>query len=327
MPLEGDVVVHDELRGPIRFAAADLEDQVLLKSDSYPTYQLASVVDDHLMEITHVSRGDEWISSFPKNILLYQAFGWEPPKFIHFTLVLNKEGGKLSKRQGDVAVEDYRAKGYLPAALLNFCALLGWHPKGDNEIFLIEDIIKEFDYHDMGVNPAVFDTDKLDYFNGYYIRQLSPDKYYELALPYLEDLIVAGGKDEAYVKSVIALEQERLKKLSELPELTSLFFAREIEYDKDLLIWKNLTAEQVKTNLEKLKELLDKIPAGEWTHHSVKDSIMTYIEAKGLKTGDYLWPLRVSLTGRKASPSPFEVAEVLGKEESMRRVEGAIRKF
>lgn len=327
MPLTGDVTVHDELRGDITFHAADLDDHVLIKTDGMPTYQFANVVDDHLMKITHVSRAEEWISSFPKNFLLYQAFGWTPPKFIHFTLVLNKEGGKLSKRQGDVCVEDYRRNGYLSEALINFCGLMGWHPKDDNEILSLDEIIKLFKYEDMGTSPAIFDTDKLDYFNGYYIRQLPINQLNELALPFLQDKMQASGKSPEYVKSVIALEQERLKKLCELPELTDFFFVDQPEYEPELLVWKKLTPTEVKTNLETVIELLEKVPAEEWTHHSTKDAVMTYVEAKELKIGDFLWPMRAALTGRKASPSPFEVAEVLGKEESLKRIRAGIEKL
>lgn len=164
MPLEGEVKVFDELRGEIVFQAKDLDDQVLIKSNGIPTYQFASVVDDHLMEISHVTRGDEWLASFPKNILLYKAFDWENPKFIHLPLLLNKTGGKLSKRQGDVFVEEYIAKGYLKEALLNFCALLGWHPKNDQEILSLEELKKEFSLEGLGSSPAIFDPEKLDYF-------------------------------------------------------------------------------------------------------------------------------------------------------------------
>ena len=193
MPLAGEIKVKDELRGEISFKAADLEDHVLIKSDGRPTYQFASVIDDHLMEISHVLRGEEWIPSFPKNILLYKAFGWQEPKFIHLPLTLNKEGGKLSKRQGDVAVEDYRAKGYLPEALLNFSVLLGWSPyiekvsgESQSEILGLEEMIKKFEIKDLRTSAAVFDLEKLDYFNGYYIRQKPLGELAELCLPYLE---------------------------------------------------------------------------------------------------------------------------------------------
>ncbi|MBU2264204.1 glutamate--tRNA ligase, partial [Patescibacteria group bacterium] len=193
IPLDGEIIVYDELRGEIKFQNANLEDHILLKADGRPTYQLANAVDDHLMEISHVLRGDEWLSSFPKNILLYQAFGWQLPKFIHLPLTLNKDGGKLSKRQGDVAIEDYKTKGYLPEALLNFCVLQGWHPSASikasvdkkDEILSLEEMVKYFDYHSMGISPSVFDIEKLDYFNGYYIRQKPLEELTKLCLPFL----------------------------------------------------------------------------------------------------------------------------------------------
>lgn len=334
LPLSGEIAVADEIHGEIKFKLETLEDHILIKSDGWPTYQFANVIDDYEMRITHVVRGDEWLSSFPKNILLYRAFGWTPPKFIHIPLILNKEGGKLSKRQGDVAVEDFRAKGYLPEALINFCALLGWHPRGDNEILSLEQIVKEFALEQIGTSPAIFDIDKLDYFNGYYIRQKSLDELVKLCLPFFVERgvikeVSSFNKeiDFNYLRGVVALEQERIKKLSDIAEATGFFFVAELKYDKELLVWKKLTLAEVKKNLAEVYRLLEKVPADEWTKHSVKDEIMTHLAAKGLKTGDYLWPLRAALTGRPASPGPFEVAEVLGKVESLKRVKAAIEKI
>ncbi len=340
IPEEGEIVVHDELRGDIRFDCADLDDHVLIKSDGMPTYQFASVVDDHTMEMTHVLRGDEWLSSFPKNILLYQAFGWQPPKFAHIPLILNKGGGKLSKRQGDVTVEDYRAKGYLPEAILNFCVLMGWHPKDENEILSLKEMEEKFRLEDIRISPAVFDLEKMDYFNGYYIRHKSWDELVSLCVPHLvaDGLIEESGSgyknlstgeilSRQFLRGVAALEQERLKKLSDIGEATRFFFEKDLSYEPELLIWKKATAEEVKANLEKSLELLEKVPAEDWTKHSSKDAVVSHIEATGGRMGDYLWPLRVALTGRKASPGPFEVAEVLGKEKSLERLKRAIEKL
>lgn len=328
MPLEGEVTVHDELHGDITFKAENLEDHVLIKSDGMPTYQFASVVDDHLMEISHVIRGDEWISSFPKNILLYQAFGWEPPKFVHAPLILNKEGGKLSKRQGDVAVEDYRDKGYLPEALINFCALLGWHPKDDREILSVDEIISRFKLGDIGISPAVFDIEKLDYLNGYYIRQKDIEELVYLCKPFLKEILSKisdnNRKSDQFLKGVISLEQERLKKLSDISEATGFFFVDDLEYEKELLIWKKFTERQIKDNLSEVSEALVPIPADSWTKESIEEALMTCIRAKEKTVGEMLWPLRVALTGRKASPGPFEVAEVLGKNISLSRIKKAI---
>jgi glutamyl-tRNA synthetase len=350
MPLEGEIIVHDELRGDIKFRAEELDDHVLIKSNGIPTYQFASVIDDYEMEISHVLRGDEWISSFPKNILLYKSFGWSPPKFIHLPLVLDKKGGKLSKRGNDVAVEDYKEKGYLPEALLNFCALLGWHPKSDNEILSLKELEKEFNIPDLSVSPAIFDVEKLDYFNGYYIRKKSLGELTELCLPYLVDAEILEEMQKSkiknqndnlkfknklnnkiidfnFIKKVVTLEQERLKKLSEIGELTELFFVDKLEYPVGLLVWKKMEKIQVKNNLEKIYELLEKIPEENWTNDSIEEDLKSYIEAKNERVGEYLWPMRAALTGREASPSPFDVAEVLGKEECLKRIKQAINKL
>jgi len=331
MPTEGEVIVHDLLRGDIKFKASEQDDQVLIKSDGMPTYQFAVVVDDHLMEISHVLRGEEWIPSFPKNILLYKAFGWEAPTFIHLPLTLNKGGGKLSKRQGDVAVEDYRKKGYLVETLINFSALLGWHPKDENEIFGIKELVKNFKAEDMGISPAVFDIEKLDYLNGHYIREKNIDDLVEMCKPYLEDNFKLTSdknkKSDKFLKLVVSLEQERMKKLSDIAELTDFFFKDELEYETDLLIWKKLTNDDIKSNLETSLDLLDRIPEENWTNNSINDCMITHIKAVEAKVGDYLWPLRASLTGKKASPSPFDVAETLGKKESLKRIKLAIEKL
>lgn len=328
MPLEGDVKVIDELRGEITFKAEDLEDHVLVKSDGMPTYQFANVVDDHLMEITHVLRGEEWIPSFPKNVLLYKIFGWEPPKFVHLPLTLNKGGGKLSKRQGDVSVEDYKIKGYLPEALINFSALSGWHPKGDNEIFSLKEVEKEFKIKDMGTSPAIFDIEKLDYLNGYYIRQKSLDELVELCKPYLEDNLEKSSEDykksNDFIKKVVGVEQERLKKLSEIGELTEFFFVDNLEYDASLLAWKKMSVEEAKNNLSALKKILDDIEEKDWQEKKIEEKIIGYLQKNNLKVGEYLWPMRVALTGRKASPGPFEVAAILGKKESLERIDRAV---
>jgi len=330
MPLEGEVIVYDELRGEIKFKAEELEDQVLIKSDGMPTYQFAVVIDDHLMEISHVTRSEEWIPSFPKNVLLYKSFDWDIPKFIHFPVVLNKEGGKLSKRQGSVAVEDFQKEGYLKEALLNFVALLGWHPEGDNEILSLEDLIKKFNYKKINVSPAIFDTEKLDYFNGYYIRQMDLDELILMAKPYLEKNINLSSKAHKktleFLKSVVRIEKERLKKLSDIGELTKFLFLDKLEYSQDLLIWKKNTLKDTKDNLKKLIELLEKIPEENWTDNSLEDAIISWIKAQDLKVGDYLWPMRVALSGKKASPGPFEIAEALGREESLFRISEAINK-
>lgn len=322
MPLTGAVIVHDELRGEIKFQAEDLEDHILIKSDGLPTYQFASVVDDHLMKISHVTRGEEWIPSFPKNVLLYRSFGWDVPKFIHLPLIMNKEGGKLSKRQGDVFVEDYKQKGYLPEALINFCALLGWHPKDDEEIFTLEELKKIFKLADIRTSPAVFDVDKLDFFNGAYIRKLKPELLVEYCKPYLAENLKINNKTDEELQAIVKLEQERIKKFSEIGEKTKFFFVDQPEYDPALLIWKKLAKETIKNNLEELLAKLEAIE--EWTQKNLDKTILDYLVKKKLQLGDYLWPMRVALTGEKNSPGPFEVAAVLGKSASLARIKQAI---
>ena len=330
MPLEGNVTVYDELRGEIKFKAQELEDQVLMKTDGFPTYHLAVVVDDHLMNITHVVRGDDWIPSFPKNALLYNSFGWELPKFLHLPLTLNKGGGKLSKRQGDVSVEDYKSKGYLPEALINFCASLGWHPKEDEEIFSLDDLIKKFKIEDMGVSPSVFDIEKLDYLNGYYIRKKEISVLTELCLPFLEENIKKADsenqKDIDFIKKVVAAEQERLKKLSEIGELTEFFF-KQPEYEADLLIWKKMTKEDALKNLSEVIQIINAISEDSWSAKEIEEKMFAYLKAHDLKTGEYLWPMRAALSGRKASPGPFEIAEILGKKEVAERLTTAANKL
>ncbi|MFA4941680.1 MAG: glutamate--tRNA ligase [Patescibacteria group bacterium] len=322
MPTDRVVEIDDLVWGKVSYNTNDLDDQVLLKSDGYPTYHLAVVVDDHLMKISHVTRTEEWLPSTPKHILLYEYFGWEAPKWAHLPLLLNTDRTKMSKRKGDVAVEDYIKKGYLPEAMINYLAFLGWNPGTEKEIYSMEELIKDFDLKKIHKAGAVFDIEKLDYLNGYYIRQKSLDELMKLCKSFLAKEWEAKG--EEYIKKVIALEQERLKKLSDISEAIEFFFADELKYEPELLIWKKLTAEQIKKNLEEVSEQLEKIPEKNWVNDSLEEAMITYIKAKELKTGDYLWPMRVALTGRKASPSPFDVAEVLGKEESLKRIKFAM---
>lgn len=323
MPKAGDIIVHDELRGDIKFKASDLDDHVLIKSNGVPTYQFANIVDDHLMKISHVTRGDEWLSSFPKNILLYKAFGWTPPKYIHLPLILNKEGGKLSKRQGDVFVENYREKGYLPEAIVNFCSLLGWHPKNDKEILSLSEIENEFGINGIGVSPAIFDVEKLDYYNGHYLREKSLDELLKLSLPYL----IEAGKpvgDENLIKKFISLAQDRIKKLADIVELTEFLFAIP-NYDQNLLCWKSLSLTDAKNNLREITFELIKIADADWTKENIEKFIFDWLKSNNKKTGDYLWPLRVSLSGLKNSPGPFEIAWALGKSETLERIEHVIK--
>ena len=341
IPSGGETIAQDYLRGEIKFQNSELDDHVLVKSTGMPTYQFANVVDDYEMKISHIVRGDEWISSLPKNILLYQAFGWTPPTFIHLPLILNKNGGKLSKRDNDTAVEDYRAKGYLPEAIINFCALQGWHPKDEQETFTFKELIEKFNLDSLKINPAIFDIEKLDYLNGWHIRQVNLDELTKLCVPFLEKarlltitndkLLITNCNNKItnfdYLKNVVRLEQERMKKLSEIGELTEFFFVNELSYETEMLVWKKMDKNDVGPRLKEAYDVLDKIPSETWTNNGIEEALVDHIKAKEGKIGEYLWPMRVALTGRQASPGPFDIAEVFGKVESLRRVLFAIDKL
>jgi glutamyl-tRNA synthetase len=337
-----DVIFNDIVRGQIKINARDIDDQVLMKSDGFPTYHLASVVDDHLMEISHVIRGEEWLPSTPKHILLYEAFGWDIPEFAHLPLILNPDKSKLSKRQGDVAVEDYLAKGYLPEALINFVALLGWNQGqgSTQEIFSLQELEEIFDLHNVHKAGAVFDLRKLDWMNGEYIKKLSPDELYEriLAGGFLDKALIKNApakmQTHKYLKKVLAIERERMAKLSDIGESNQFFFASELSYDVVLLNWKQNVKEMTKEALTKAEKILQDISEKEWTRENLEKILMSIARFAGATArraggnkGDFLWPLRVALTGAEKSPSPFEVAWVLGKNESLKRVQSAIKRL
>jgi len=347
IPKEG--FTKDLIYGKIKIENKIIDDQVLMKSDGYPTYHLANVVDDHLMEISHIIRGEEWLPSTPKHILLYKAFCWDIPEFAHLPLLLNPDKSKLSKRQGDVAVEDYFKKGYLPEALLNFILLLGWNPKTEEEIFSLDEMIKRFDLSGVNKTGAIFNTEKLDWINGAYIREMDLGDLTELCVPYLEEAglleeitnpklqitnksqnskfkVQSSGEvvDFEYLKKVVLLEQERMKKLSEIGELVKFIFVDKLEYEKELLIWKKMSFEEVKNNLELVYSELEKINEKDFEKNNLEKVLRDLMEREGIKAGELLWPLRVALTGLKGSPGPFEVGDVLGKERVLERVKFAI---
>lgn len=339
-------LIHDQ----VSFSTETQDDAVLLKSDGYPTYHLANVVDDHLMKITHVIRGEEWLSSMPKHLFLYQAFGWQPPQFAHLPLLLNKDRSKLSKRQGDVAVEDYRDKGYLPETLINFCALLGWNPgRGEEqEIFSLEELARQFSLEKINKSGAVFDLEKLDWMNGIYIRKKQLKELTKLCLPYLTkaNLIEAQNTKRKtqnhnlefrinqtgeiinfeWLEKVVVLEQKRIKKLSEIAELTEFFFKEPI-YDRGLLAWKNMTGDAVLNNLKILEDFLIKINKNNFKKNYLEKNLLEFIKKNNLGVGEVLWPMRAALSGRKTSPGPFEIAEILRQEKTLKRIKQAIEKF
>ncbi len=313
-----------------------MDDQILLKSDGYPTYNFANVVDDYLMGITHVLRGEEYVSSTPKFIQLYKNFGWEIPMFAHLPLLLNPDKSKLSKRQGDVAVEDYIKKGYLKEAIINFVALLGWNPGegSTQEIFSLEELTQKFDLSHVHKAGAIFDIKKLDWINGEYIKRLSSNDLYQNAINFLQDKefykawnVERGTWNEKmkedYVKKVLVIEQERLQKLSEIGESNKFFF-QDVDCDKEFLRWKEMSDDILQASLIKSKSILENISEENWTRENLEKILME--ESKDDR-GSLLWPLRAALTGEKKSPSPFEVAWVLGKEESLRRIEMALTKI
>jgi glutamyl-tRNA synthetase len=328
-----EVEFEDAVRGNVKFSTDTIDDQVLLKSDGFPTYHLASVVDDFEMKITDVIRGEEWLPSTPKHILLYEAFGWTAPKFAHLPLLLNPDHSKLSKRQGDVSVEDFLAKGYLKEALINFIALLGWNPgKGSTqEIFSLSELVEVFDLANVNKSGAVFDLQKLDWMNAQYIKKLSVDELYELSQDFwkqkefyiswnMEHGTWSNEEKENYLKKVLTIEQDRLATLAGVGESNKFFF-QYIKADKELLRWKNMSDEDLKKSLEDSKNILENISESDWTRENLEKLLL---EKAGDKRGDLLWPLRASLSGEQKSPSPFELAWVLGKVESLKRLNNAI---
>ncbi|PIT88776.1 MAG: glutamate--tRNA ligase [Candidatus Magasanikbacteria bacterium CG10_big_fil_rev_8_21_14_0_10_36_32] len=326
MPKDGETVFNDEIRGEIRIKNELIDDQVILKSDGFPTYHLAVVVDDYLMGITHIIRGEEWLSSVPKHLKLYEYFGWEAPKMAHLPLLLNADKSKLSKRQGDVAVEDYIKKGYLPEAILNFVAFLGWNPGDEREIFSLEDLIKEFSLDKVGKAGSVFNLEKLDWFNQQYLRKLPVEDLTERAKPFFKQAGVELKVEDKQLAKIISLERERVITLAELPEAVKFVFALP-NYESTLPVWKKSDANEAKNILSELKEMLYNFSEHQWNIENLETTIGEWIKEKGYQNGNVLWPLRVSLSGQQNSPGPYEIADVLGKEESIRRIETAINKF
>ncbi|HCC21774.1 glutamate--tRNA ligase [Candidatus Uhrbacteria bacterium RIFOXYC2_FULL_47_19] len=325
MPTEGVTVWDDLIRGHIEISNDQIDDQVLLKSDGFPTYHLAVVVDDHLMGITHVIRGEEWCPSTPKHVVLYEAFGWEQPKFAHLPLLLNRDRSKLSKRQGDVAVEDYRDKGYLSEALVNFVALLGWNPNGDREIYDRQELVDSFDLSKINRGGAVFDLEKLNWMNGEYIKKLSDEELVDLVKPFFEK--VGLGTDQEIIAKAALLERSRAKTLSEIPAAL-LFIFVDPEVDPDLLPWKKSTPEIAKDRLVGLREYILGLDSKIFdSQELIEMELLGFITKMGWTNAETLWPMRVALTGLSVSPGPFEVAWVLGQKVTIQRLESAIVKL
>ncbi len=311
----------DEVRGEVEFSSERVDDQILLKSDGYPTYHLANVVDDHLMNITHVIRGEEWLSSMPKHLLLYRYFGWNVPKFAHLPLLLNPDRSKLSKRQGDVAVEDYRAKGYLKEALINFIALLGWNPGDEQEIFTMPELIAKFSLPDINKAGAIFNIEKLNWLNFEHLRRKSDAE----VLPLLrEELAQSAYKDKTfpddYLLKVIHVMRERMSFIRDLIEKSPYFFDAPGSYDPDAVRkrWMSQTPGQMKSLAEEFSRLRDpRKDDYENALHKTAASLAT-------PNGTLIHPLRLALSGRGGGPGVFEILEILGKEESIARIHHAI---
>ncbi|MBV9789283.1 MAG: glutamate--tRNA ligase [Chloroflexi bacterium] len=322
VPLEGETVMNDLIRGPITFQNALQNDLVMIKGDGFPTYHFAVVVDDHEMQITHAMRGDEWIPTSPIHVLLYQFFGWEQPVWVHVPQVLGPSGKKLSKRDGDTAITDYLEKGYLPEAITNFLALIGWGYDETTEIMTRDELIERFDLKKISPSGGVFNIEKLNKFNGIYIRQLSAAELTGRILPYLKRDGLAGDpvtdEQRAFIEQLVPLIQERLVVLSEAPELLRFFFHAPETYDQSLLVPKKLDAAAAQSALsaaiEALRELED------WSIAGLETRLRTLTEELGLKVGDLFMVLRVGATGSKVSPPLFETLHALGRGETLIRL-------
>jgi nondiscriminating glutamyl-tRNA synthetase len=317
MPTSGKTSFTDLIRGKIEVENQLLDDQVLMKSDGFPTYHFAVVIDDHLMRITHIFRGEEWIPSTPKHILIYKTFGWEIPQIGHLTNILNVKGGKLSKRDGDVSVSDFRRKGYLPEAIINFMALLGWNPKTTKEIFSLSELVKEFDIKKLNKAAPRFDQIRMEWFGAYYMKQKNVGQLARMAAPYLQEFT----HDEELIKKIVTVQQPRMATLSDVTKEIEFVFQLP-KYPKQLLRWKDMDNKALVKSLRLSHTTLEKIPADKFTLSNLEKALM---KAAGSDRGPLLWPLRVALSGKQKSPSPFECAWMMGKNESLERIKKAIR--
>ena len=328
VPLEGETTYHDLLHGDVTIQNYVLDDFVMLKGDGYPTYHFAVVVDDHLMRISHVLRADEWIPSTPRHVLLYRALGWQPPEFAHLPIILGPDRAKLSKRHGATAVTAYREEGYLPEALVNFLALLGWSYDGFTEIFGLAELIERFDLDRVGRTAAIFAREKLDWMNGYYIRELGPQDLANRLVPYFRQagLLPEGEPSPgqmAYLRDVVPLLRERIKRLAEAPAVVEFLFREDVTYDPALLVQKGMTREQTAAGLAAALDALASV--AEWTAEDLEARLRTLAEALQMKTGQLFGALRVAITGRTAAPPLFETMAVLGRVGTLRRVDRAVR--
>lgn len=319
-PTEGSTTFKDVIYGDITVDNSELDDMILIKSDGYPTYNFANVVDDHLMQITHVVRGNEYLSSSPKYNRLYEAFGWEVPVYVHCPTITNEEHKKLSKRSGHASFEDLIAQGFLTEAVVNYVALLGWSPAEDKEIFSLEELVKEFDYHRINKSPAVFDVVKLKWMNGEYIKKMDFDAFYEAVEPYIKEVIT---KDYD-LKKIASLVQSRIEIFPDVKELID-FFETVPEYDTGMYTHKKMKTNE-ETSLAVLKEILPVLEEQEdYSNDALYGRLVEFVKENGYKNGYVMWPLRTAVSGKQSTPGgATEIMEIIGKEETVARVKAAI---
>lgn len=321
MPDSGTTTFSDVVYGDITVENTELDDQILMKADGFPTYNFANVVDDHLMHITHVVRGSEYLSSTPKYNLLYKAFGWEPPVYVHLPAVMRDAHHKLSKRHGDKSFEDLVREGYVVEAIVNYIALLGWSPSGTQEIFSLEELEENFDMAGLSKSPAIFDIKKLTWMNSEYLKAMDFDKFYALAEPKLKEAL---GDTDLDLKKIAALLQKRLETLNDIPGLVE-FFKILPEYGTELYTHKKMKTndEIALSSLEAALPVLENLE--DWNTTSIHDALMALVGELGIKNGQLLWPVRTALSGEPTSPGgAMELADILGKEESLRRIRKGI---
>ena len=323
VPNEGTTTFHDELYGDITVDNSELDDMILIKSDGFPTYNFANVIDDHLMQITHVVRGNEYISSSPKYQRLYDAFGWESPKYIHLGLITDENHKKLSKRSGHSSFEDLLDQGFLTEAVINYIALLGWSPEDNNEFFTLPELVKAFDYRKINKSPSVFDIVKLKWMNGEYIKKMDDEAFYEMGMPYVDEVV----KKDLDKKKILDLVKTRIEVFPDIKDHIDFFEALP-EYDVEMYTHKKMKTNS-ENSLESLTDLLPLLEAlPDFSGDNVKNVVAEYVEKKGIKNGVALWPLRTAVSGKQMTPGgAYEIMDILGKEESLRRIKIGIDKL
>ena len=323
VPNEGETTFHDEIYGDITVPNSELDDMILIKSDGFPTYNFANVVDDHLMGITHVVRGNEYLSSSPKYNRIYEAFGWEVPVYVHCPLITNEEHQKLSKRSGHSSYEDLIEQGFLTEAVVNFVALLGWCPQDNREIFSLEELVEAFDYHHISKSPAVFDMTKLRWMNGEYMKAMDDEKFYEMALPYLKKAI----SRDLDLRKIAGMVKTRIEVFPDIYDLVD-FFQEVPEYETSMYVHKKMKTNE-ETSLTLLQEVLPLLEAQEdYSNDALFEMLSAFGKEKGYKTGYIMWPIRTALSGKQMTPAgATEILEILGKEESLKRLNAAVEKL